>query len=453
VDSDVMPNWANDREAATAFRWYGYVAVITNAAGTTPSFAQTRFTEKPMHYGQICTSGIACTTGGDRTMADYQSVNLDRSGTIRIVYNDTTSQHHGAHLFEARQLAGPTGFGTTLAGSAPTNPVSDPTGDAQSPHYAPAPLTAPGPNLPQFDFTQVKLSQPQAGTLRVQMTLNSLASLAPPTGKANSLWLTRFQALSVGDQGEEAYRVFYVGAESSGGAAPTFFAGSGNSDQDGVKNNGCFTTTAENCKVLQYPAEVSATGSISGNVITIDVPLQGGFGPNRPIDGNVLYNVTALSAGRNPVPASGPTTLELYADLDATRSFDYALTSGGPSACPTGQEVKGAGNLQSAGAGSQAHFTLRTTCDARRLNGKVEYVDNGAVPPVAFHSTHVTGVVINSPSTATITGDGVNNDKPVSFTVHVKAGRDAAAGFGIELSDGTANSGPLTKGKVEITSK
>jgi hypothetical protein len=451
VDSDVMPNWANDREGATAFPWYGYVSVIKNADTATPAFAQARFTEKPMHYGQICTSGIACTTGGDRTMADFQAVNLDLNGAIRIVYNDTTSQHHGAHLFEERQLAGPTGLGTTLSGSAASNPVADPTGDAQSPHYAP---TGAGPNLPQFDFTQVKLSQPTAGTVRVQMTLNSLASLTPPSGKANSLWLTRFQALSIGDQGEEAYRIFYVGAESNGVGPPTFFAGSGLSDQDGVKNNGCFTTTPENCKVLQYPAEVSAKGSISGNVITIDVPVQGGFGPNRPIDGNVLYNVTALSAGRNPVPASGPTTAEFYADLDATRTFDYTLTSGGLGTCATGQEVKGEGHLHSAGAGKEAHFSLHTKCEEKKLTGKVEYVDDGAVPSVKFHSTHVTGVTIDpSMSTATITGDGVNNKKPVSFTVQVKAGRDASASFSIELTDGTTNSGSLTKGQVEIRSK
>jgi hypothetical protein len=64
------------------------------------------------------------------------------------------------------------------------------------------------------------------------MTLNpSLVDLTPPAGKSNSLWLTRFQALSQGDQGEEAYRIFYVGAESVGGGTPTYFAGSGNSDQ------------------------------------------------------------------------------------------------------------------------------------------------------------------------------------------------------------------------------
>jgi len=130
-----------------------------------------------MHYGQICTGGIGCTTSmGDRTMADFFAVNIDRNGAMRLVYNDTTSQHHGAHLFEERQLAGPSPVGGTLHGSAPTNPVNDPTGDAHSPHYAPTP-PGPGANLPQFDFTRLRLSQPNSSTLRVQMTLSSLATL------------------------------------------------------------------------------------------------------------------------------------------------------------------------------------------------------------------------------------------------------------------------------------
>src|SRR5436853_6342514 len=123
--------------------------MVQNANSNNPTIAQTRFTEKPMHYGQICTGGIGCTvSSGDRTMADYFSVNLDHEGRIRIVYNDTTSQHHGAHVFEVRQLTGPNlGGGAAFHDSPPSNPVSDPTGDAQSPHYSP---TGAGANLAQY---------------------------------------------------------------------------------------------------------------------------------------------------------------------------------------------------------------------------------------------------------------------------------------------------------------
>jgi len=59
-------------------------------------------------------------------------------------------------------------------------------------------------------------------------------------------------------------------------------------------------------------------GITRGNVIS-------GF-PD-PINGALLYNVTALSGGRNGAN-------DLYADVDATRSFDYVLGSNpGGSSC------------------------------------------------------------------------------------------------------------------------
>jgi hypothetical protein len=54
------------------------------------------------------------------------------------------------------------------------------------------------------------------------------------------------------------------------------------------------------------------------------VPLSG-FG--NPVNGALLYNVTAVSGGRNAAE-------DLYADVDATRSFDYVLGSNrGGSSC------------------------------------------------------------------------------------------------------------------------
>jgi hypothetical protein len=141
-----------------------------------------------------------------------------------------------------------------------------------------------------------------------------LKSLQPPAGKTSSIWLTRFQALSTGDSGEEAYRIFYVGAESTASLTPSFFAGS----------TTCTNTTPKNCKVLNYPAQQQVTGHVCGNTLVADVPLSG-FG--SPVSGPLLYNVTAVSGGRNSAD-------DLYADVDATRSFDYVLGSNkGGSSC------------------------------------------------------------------------------------------------------------------------
>src|SRR5439155_25636218 len=94
--------------------------------------------------------------GADPMMADFRSVDIANDGAIQIVYKDTTSQYHGAHLFLERQLTGPSPLGTTLAKSAPKTPVADPTGDAQVPHYAP---TGAGANQRQLDFASVPVNQ------------------------------------------------------------------------------------------------------------------------------------------------------------------------------------------------------------------------------------------------------------------------------------------------------
>jgi hypothetical protein len=278
--------------------------VITAAASKKPTLAQQRFTEKPMHYGQICNQGIGCTvSGGDRTMADYFGFNLDRQGAIRFVFNDTTSQSHGAHLYEVRELQGRTPAGGSVNRPVPSNPMADAAGDAQWPHYSPA---GPGANVPQLDLTGLSVTQPNAGTLRVRMSLQSLASLAPPAGKTGAVWLTRFQALSTGDRGEEAYRIFYVGAQSLAGGAPSYFAGS----------TTCTNTDPGNCKIAQYPVQKPATGTRCGSSLVVDVPLQGfGF----PVGGTTLYSATAFTAGRND------DLTDIYADVDATPSFDFSL--------------------------------------------------------------------------------------------------------------------------------
>jgi hypothetical protein len=244
-------------------------------------------------------------------MADYFDVGVDQKGALRIVFDDESSQYRQAHLMEVRQL---------LTGPQPKQPMGDPTGDAQIPHYEP--VTGAGPNLPQADFTNVALSQPVKGVLRVQMTVaGGLANPTPPRGKPQLVWLTRFQAKSVMPNGAEAYRIFYVGARSTEGGALTYFAGSGDDP------TGCLDTSS-GCKIVFYPAEHTLTsGSTSGNTIRIDVSLQNGFGSGRPINGTTLYSVTALSYGQNG-------DADIYLEGDATHSFDYSLGNAPPPSVP-----------------------------------------------------------------------------------------------------------------------
>jgi len=263
-----------------------------------------------MHYGAICNRGTTCATdlSADRQMADFFGFDVGKDGGLRIVYNDTTNEFDGAGLHFVRQISGTNVFGANVNGkAAAVNPVIDTASDANWPHYAPG---GAGANLPHLDLTGLRVSNPDQNTLRIRMTVASLAQMTPPPGKTSAVWLTRFQALSPRPGGpEDIYRIFYVLMESVAGQAPAFFAGTAS----------CQTTTPTNCKILQYRGEKPATGRIDGNVITIDVGLATGFG--APIDGKTLHSVTAWTFGR------ADTYDDLYFDVDSTEAFDYTLFS------------------------------------------------------------------------------------------------------------------------------
>lgn len=337
--SDTMP--ANTAADSDKYPWFGYVALVTHADTLQPTVAQQRFTEHPMHYGMICNAGTTCTSG--RTLADFFDVGIDQKGAVRIIFDDESSQYRQAHLMEARQL---------LTGPEPKQPMGDPAGDAQMPHYSP---TGPGPNLPQADFTNLALSQPTKGVLRVQMTVaGGLAKPTPPTGKPQLVWLTRFQAKSVMPNGAEAYRIFYVGARSLEGGALTYFSGSGDDP------TGCLDTSS-GCKIVFYPAEQTLTsGSTSGNTITVDVSMQNGFGSGRPIDGDMLYSVTALSYGQNG-------DADIYLEGDATHSFDYSLGNAAPAAVAQPTAKPSAGAASSSGDGSRSSSSSNGTMSSKRV--------------------------------------------------------------------------------------
>ncbi|HKC25262.1 MAG TPA: hypothetical protein VKF32_11000, partial [Thermoanaerobaculia bacterium] len=284
-------------------------ALVTKADTSRPKVAQARFTGKPMHYGAICNSGTTCAAdlNADRQMADFFGFDVAKDGGLRIIFNDTTNDFDGASLHFTRQIAGSGVNGGSVSGKAAANPVGDAVGDAGWPHYA---TTGPGASLPHLDLTKLRVSNPNPTTLRVQMTVSDLTSMLPPAGKSSSVWLTRFQALAPRPNGtENIYRIFYVYMEKSATLAPTFYAGTAS----------CQGTTPTNCKILQYRGEKPAAGTIVGNTITIDVGLNTGFGV--PLVGSTLYSVTAFTFGRsNSVD-------DLYADVDATEAFDYALGS------------------------------------------------------------------------------------------------------------------------------
>src|SRR5206468_3950518 len=102
--------------------------------------------------------------------------------------------------------------------------------------------------------------------------------------------------------------VYYAFMQKSAGALPQFSAGVAS----------CIDTLPNTCKLFGYGGDKPVDGTVLGNTMTIDVGVNTGFGV--PIDDSKLYNVTAFTFGRNAAN-------DLYADVDATQPFDYALGS------------------------------------------------------------------------------------------------------------------------------
>ncbi len=448
-DPNNFPSWYNNRVAATSVKWFVYFVQVQAATTLAPAIYQVKASEHPTDYGQICTGGLGCTTsGGDRTLADFFSVALDANGAARIVINDVTNQHHGAALFELRQVAGPSAYGTTLTPPFPNTGtgVTDPSGDAHVPHYSPGEA---GANQAALDLTSLQISQPDSSHLKATIKVQNLASLVPPAGSTGLLWLVRWQLLSTGDAGEESYRIFYLGANSTASQNPVFFAGTGTSAAPGTgipPGSGCVTTTPQNCKIIKYPSEISETGTIDvpTNTITITAPL-GDLG--SPVTGDTLYSVTALTfayTNANPI----------LADADATRTFDYVLGKTAlPSNCPLGTtcKVTGGGFVFVDALQDKGSFSLEVKVDTTgHILGKAAYRD--AAGGVDFRTSLITSATFNG-KTVTFKGTGTNNNIATSFTIIAQDKAEPGAGkdtFAITLGTGYSKGGTLEGGNIQI---
>ncbi len=86
-----------------------------NALDAKPAFTQTRVSEKPIHIGQVCTAGIACAVGGDRSLLDFIEVQLDPQGLANVAW--TENANGARHVAFSRQVAGPSLYATKVQGT------------------------------------------------------------------------------------------------------------------------------------------------------------------------------------------------------------------------------------------------------------------------------------------------------------------------------------------------
>jgi len=105
--------------APAAARMGVRLAMSTNATANRPTFMTTDPIGRPIHYGEVCTSGTACVaTGHDRRLGEFFTLALDGNGCVIVATGDTTHVDPvtGAQLPTARPLFTVETSGPSLSG-------------------------------------------------------------------------------------------------------------------------------------------------------------------------------------------------------------------------------------------------------------------------------------------------------------------------------------------------
>lgn len=201
--------------------WDVYVAQTVNAMAANPVWQQVKATTHPMHHDQICLSGLACATGGDRSLADFYAMALDpTTGRLVVVYNETAKQPDDTLGYVAipNVLVQNTGY-SNLGGALSTRrevvrtSSVDPPEDALAP-YSLSSLTLPVPppepasrdNQPALDVLSVTVGPEvdldsgaavDGGGFTVTMTIKDLSAAAlqealTATGSQSLIWAFRW---------------------------------------------------------------------------------------------------------------------------------------------------------------------------------------------------------------------------------------------------------------------
>ena len=236
--------------------------------GAPPAVTHVKVTPHPMHYNDICLAGTGCIAQqGNRYLADFFAVTIDKTGAAEIVYDDTSNglirpgfdpggnqlvDHAGAGVITiARRNGGPGLFGSAVSGasSKPVGGLSDSSGDALYPVIG-------GTNVPGMDIVQSGLSLPRgANTLTVTMKVADLShpsdTAAAVPGTVFDHYVTRWQMGNT---------IYYAAFQTDGSGNQTFYAGAAHS-VDLCSVSACFP------HVITYP-EPGLGGSAETGAVT-----------------------------------------------------------------------------------------------------------------------------------------------------------------------------------------
>jgi hypothetical protein len=330
--------------------WHVYATFSTNAMDANPTFTQVQATEHAMHRGAICLGGFpgCLTANSDRSMADFFVVDKDPHGRIFISYNENSDLSEvvpapaeyigkpinavirlrtGPSLFASQgnllPLPSPANVAITSAsansetvsvsgtqGLPPGNWTTDPSGDAPFPVI---PVTSA--NHPALDILEASASDDGTNlTFKLSMADLSATALADAaTAGGTPTWMVTWWEgkNGLGPSGVTSgpfHSHWFVKCLDASAAAPQFVYGK-------VSSVDFAALGAPTPKFLTYTPAGTATGNVTGNVITITVPLAG-VGPL--VAGDKIDHIIAYSNVEH-----ADSTLNDWADQ--AKSFSYII--------------------------------------------------------------------------------------------------------------------------------
>jgi len=425
--------------------------------GAAPSVTQVKVTPHPMHYHSICLAGTGCIqTQGNRNLADFFEVTIDKTGAAEIVYDDTSNglvqptftpanqqlvDHAGAPIVTiARQASGPGlfGGGVSGAGNAPRTGLTDNTGDARYPLIS-------GPNVPGLDLVNTSLSL-AGGILTVRTQVADLSkpgpTLASVPGALNLQYVTRWQ---LGDT------IYYAAMETTASGVPIYYAGA-------AKSVDLCSVSACSPHVITYPEPgtggSSETGSVScpvspsaSNPCTLTVQVKAADA-GSPTNSSLLEEVGAYSfasqvlsgAITNPQAEADNVPLE----IDGICCYNTRPPTSAP--LPI-HPADGQGTARNQ-FGQNATFSSDED-RAEDGQGPAEQFSGGGHN---FAATSFDAVGFDDVAgTMTVTGSGTDNGLPVAYTIVELQGGALVGTYSLVLSDGYSFAGTLVSGSIQLS--
>ena len=265
--------------------------------GSAPSRTLVKVTPHPMHYDDVCLSGTGCITSqGNRNLADFFVVTIDKTGAAEIVYDDTsnglaqpgftptgnqTVDHAGAPLVTvARQSSGMGLFGKPVSGPSndPVSGINDATGDALYPVIG-------GANVSGMDITSTGLALSADGktltsTIKVVDTSNPARTSTAIVGGAIQQYVTRWQMGNT---------LYYAAMSNTAANLPQFYAGATQS-VDLCSVSACFP------HVLTYNEPNAPPPTVSGSSETGTVECPATPSATSPCTITIKVNVADVGS-------------------------------------------------------------------------------------------------------------------------------------------------------------